>query len=328
MGIDHSEAIPIHDAAESGTKTFRDEFAHLTEMADRGEIRILAVDDQARLSRADNAFAFITDLVFSGGRFISTGEGIDTLQQGWELRVKVMELHNCTTIRELGRRVRRGQLGRVCGRIRPATSLTGTRLTISTRSWCVRTIAAPNRRRDSASTRPRPNGCGGSSTALTKVVDRSHLAGIDQAEGSGTSTQEWFEMDHSTRADDLGQREVFRRLALGETTTLRNSKGKVKQPLVPAGQGVTHQRPELRIIDQVVWEKAQQRLRELKDLFGCKVGQKPRGPKVHHLQVYPGSLLGGLVFCGLCGRRLWYHASGPRHDLACPNRGCGAGAWR
>jgi hypothetical protein len=71
------------------------------------------VDDQARLSRADNAFAFITDLVFSGGRFISTGEGIDTHQQGWELRVKVMELHNSTTIRELGRRVRRGQLGRV-----------------------------------------------------------------------------------------------------------------------------------------------------------------------------------------------------------------------
>src|SRR5262249_23928078 len=40
-------------------------------------------------------------------------EGIDTDQTGWELRVKVMELHNSTTIRELSRRVRRGQLGRV-----------------------------------------------------------------------------------------------------------------------------------------------------------------------------------------------------------------------
>jgi len=69
--------------------------------------------DLARFSRADNAFSFIEDLVYSGGRFVSAGEGIDTNHEGWELRVKVMELHNSTTIRELGRGVRRGQLGRV-----------------------------------------------------------------------------------------------------------------------------------------------------------------------------------------------------------------------
>ena len=95
---------------------------------------------------------------------------------------------------------------------------------------------------------------------------------------------------------------------------------------MPAGQGVTHLRPDLRIIEQHVWDKAQQRLRELKDLFGHKVGQKPRGPRVHHLEVYPGSLLGGLLFCGVCGRRLWFHSSGPRHYFGCPNRGHGAGA--
>ena len=60
----------------------------------------MAVDDQSRLSRADNVFGFIQDLVYHGGRFISTGEGIDTAQNGWELRVKVMELHNSHTIRE------------------------------------------------------------------------------------------------------------------------------------------------------------------------------------------------------------------------------------
>ncbi len=113
MGIDHQGAVVIHDEAESGAKTFRGEFERIDEMVRRKEIAILAVDDQARLTRADNAFGFITDLVYSGGRFVSTGEGIDTTQQGWELRVKVMELHNSTTIRELGRRVRRGQLGRV-----------------------------------------------------------------------------------------------------------------------------------------------------------------------------------------------------------------------
>ena len=38
MGIDHSDALVIHDEAESGTKTFRDEFARLVEMADQFQI--------------------------------------------------------------------------------------------------------------------------------------------------------------------------------------------------------------------------------------------------------------------------------------------------
>ncbi len=107
----------IHDVAESGTKTFRPEAERLDEMSKNGEIEILAVDDQARFTRADNAYSMITDLVYREGRFISTGEGIDTDQPGWELRIKVMELHNSTTIRELGRRVRRGQRGRLLAKL-------------------------------------------------------------------------------------------------------------------------------------------------------------------------------------------------------------------
>ena len=103
----------MHDRPESGTKNDRAMFEDLRNKIRRGDVGKLAVDDQSRLSRADNAIAFIKDLVFSGGRFISTGEGRDTEQDGWELRAKVMELHNSTTIRELSRRVRRGQLGRV-----------------------------------------------------------------------------------------------------------------------------------------------------------------------------------------------------------------------
>ena len=61
-------------------------------MIQRKELAILVVDDQARLSRAGNAASFVQDLVFAEGRFISTGEGIDTTQQGWELRVKALEM--------------------------------------------------------------------------------------------------------------------------------------------------------------------------------------------------------------------------------------------
>ena len=40
-------------------------------------------------------------------------EGIDTDQKGWELRVKVMELHHSQNTRDLRHRVRRGQIGRI-----------------------------------------------------------------------------------------------------------------------------------------------------------------------------------------------------------------------
>src|SRR5262249_27233274 len=117
MGIDHRLALVINDQAESGTKTFRSEFERLVEMLNKGQIGILAVDDQSRLTRADNAYTFITDVVYARGRFVSIGEGLDTDQQGWELRVKVMELHNSATIRELSRRVRRGLVGRILSKL-------------------------------------------------------------------------------------------------------------------------------------------------------------------------------------------------------------------
>ena len=113
LGICGFEIIVIYDEAESGTKTDRDGFRQLRDMVARGEVAVLAVDDQSRLTRAENAYAFIQDLVFAGGRFVSTGEGIDTAAGGWELKVQVLQLHHGQTVRDLQTRVYRGQEGRV-----------------------------------------------------------------------------------------------------------------------------------------------------------------------------------------------------------------------
>ncbi|MDB5307386.1 MAG: hypothetical protein JWO38_1588 [Gemmataceae bacterium] len=51
--------------------------------------------------------------MFVGGRFVSTGEGIDTSAPGWELKVQVLQLHHGQTVRDLQHRVHRGQRGRV-----------------------------------------------------------------------------------------------------------------------------------------------------------------------------------------------------------------------
>ena len=321
MGIGHSDAVVIHDEAESGTRVLRDEFARLTEMMARKELRILAVDDQARLTRADNAFAFITDLVYSGGRFISTGEGIDTTQQGWELRVKVMELHNSTTILELGRRVRRGQLGRIL------SGLSAGDFPFGFEAYYLHPELVREDRRG-----PKPEKgvridevaarwvrqifawfvALWSIGAIARELNRLGAPRVRRQKGPWTA-------QHVRRI--LGNQKYIGVWGWGDTMTIRNSQGKKRQVPVPLDQRVVHQRPDLRIVEQSVWEEAQQRLREMKDVFGKKVGQKPRGPKVHHLQIYPGSLLGGLLYCGCCGSRMWYSRSGERVYLACPKRG-------
>lgn len=87
LAIDHSSALALRDEAQSGTTEAREAYDQIVQRIRNGEKMVLAVDDQSRLSRGDNVKGLIRDLVFAGGRFVSTGEGIDTEQAGWELRV-------------------------------------------------------------------------------------------------------------------------------------------------------------------------------------------------------------------------------------------------
>lgn len=321
MGIDHSKAIVIYDEAESGTKVLRDDFVRLKAMMESGQIGILAVDDQSRLSRADNTFAFITDLVYMGGRFIATGEGIDTEQTGWELRVKVMELHNSTTIRELGRRVRRGQLGRILGQL-------------SAGDYCYgyeSYLLDPEKAAESRGPKPERG-------LRIKEDEAKWVRKIFKWFNKGRSIS-WIAEELTRQKAAIGHRRRKKRwrrthvrkilenekyIGLwrwGTTRTIRNSQGKKKQIPVPEELQVVVKRPELRIIDQAVWDAAQKRLADLKDLYGKKPGQKHRGPKVHHTALYPNGLLAGMVFCSKCGSRMWQQASGKRLYLGCHNRG-------
>ena len=112
-GIDTDSAIVLRDEAESGTKEARDGYQRVLEMMHAEEIAILIVDDQSRLSRGENVMAFIRDLIYSGARFISTSDGIDTDEPGWEMKVKFLEIHNSHAITGLKDKVLRGQRGRV-----------------------------------------------------------------------------------------------------------------------------------------------------------------------------------------------------------------------
>src|SRR5262249_27660829 len=285
-GIDARDAVVFQDKAESGAKANRAGFEQLSAMIARGEVAVLAVDDQSRLSRADNACAFVTDLVYAGGRFVSTGEGIDTAQDGWELRVKIMEVHNGATIRDLGRRVHRGQKGRVlddgaagdhpfgyesyhldpggaAASRRGPKPKKGLRISEPEALWVRRVFAWF---------------VGG--MAIAEIARELTRLGVDK--GRKATTPGWH---HQQVRRMLANPKYIGLWPWGATKTLRSSEGKIKQVPVPVGQQIVRERPELRIIDQRTWVGAQQRLRDREDLYGQTPDHKHRGARPHHTRV-------------------------------------------
>ena len=232
-----------------------------------------------------------------------------------------MELHNSTTIRELGRKVRRGQLGRVLDDGSAGDFPFGYESYYLDPNWAEASRRGPKPKKGIRVFDPEARwvrqvfswfadegkAIGWIARELTKLgVDKGHKA----------TTPGWH---HQQVHRMLSNPKYVGEWPWGTTQTIRNSEGKTKQIAVPLEQQVKRQRPELRIVDHGTWEKAQHRLRELMDLYGQKPGHKPRGPKPHHSEVYPQSVLGGLLFCKSCGSRLWVQGSGERCYLGCPN---------
>jgi DNA invertase Pin-like site-specific DNA recombinase len=112
LGIDATDAIVIHERAESGTKNDRPKFLEALELVRQGRVSIFAVDDQARASRNDDVVGVVKDIVYYGTRFVS-GDGVDTNEKGWQLKVRILGIHNAHSNEESARRVRRGMFGRV-----------------------------------------------------------------------------------------------------------------------------------------------------------------------------------------------------------------------
>ena len=297
-------------------------------MIARKEAFLLAVDDQSRFSRADNVFSFITDLVFVGGRFISTGEGIDTEEVGWELRVKVMELHNSTTIRELGRRVHRGQLGRVLDDKCAGDTCFGFESYFIDPDWAQKMVQrGPKPVKGIRKNEPEARWvCQIFEWFAVKLWSINAIAReltkLKVPKGVHSKKTVWH---HQQVRRILSNSKYIGRWSWGAKRTIRNSKGKVRQIPVPEDRKAVRERPDLRIVPQELWELAQKRLIQLTKQFGMQPGQKRRGPRVHHSVEYPQGLLRGLVVCAVCKRRMWQEGRGGKYFLACPDSGDGPG---
>ena len=109
----------------------------------------------------------------------------------------------------------------------------------------------------------------------------------------------------------------------GATITIRDSKGRKKQVPAPADEVVHVRRPDLRIIEPELWERAQKQVADIDEIFGSKKGQKKRGPKVHFSHVYPKNILFKLLRCGECSGEMHQNMSREWEYRQCKNAGKG-----
>jgi len=320
-GIDTDSAIVLRDEAESGTKEARDGYQRVLEMMRAGEIAILIVDDQSRLSRGENVMAFIRDLIYSGARFISTSDGIDTDEPGWDMKVKFLEIHNSHAITGLKDKVLRGQRGRVLADGSAGDHPYGYESYYTDPDW----------QQQLTRRGPKPTEelriCDVQAHWIRKIFEwflagmsineiARELTRLGAPKGNRATTLGWYPQQvHRI----LNNTKYIGKWPWRETTTIRNSTGKKKQ--IFCEDSVLRDRPALRIIDQGTWDLAQAKLAKLTDIYGLKEGQKKRGPKApkNPAAVHPKTLLGGVLKCTKCGAAMWYHSSNGRRYYKCSN---------
>ena len=310
-GIDPDHMVNLSDKGESGTDASRPGFMELKRMMVNDEIGVLLVDDLSRLTRGQGLPAMITNIRFHGGRVIAVNDGYDSSKEGTDIIAGVKGLMNSNYITQLGNQVRRGQRGRVEDDGSAGDFPFG---------YCSR-LCDPNAVYDGRGPKPK------------KVIE------IDDTEA------EWVRYVFRRYAEDevsiaritkeLNEKSVpkghrswrpgwHREIVLrmienakyigiwtwGETTTIKDEDGKKRQFPVKADSVVRRERPQLRIICQELWEKAQARRNACKKLWAG-------GGRVNPRAIHPTRLLSGILKCGNCGASMTVE-----HTLTSISYGC------
>lgn len=305
--IPHGNFVVIADEAISGTQQSRPGLSRIRELMRDKRLRMLVVTELSRLTRGDNAKAFIKNIIYQGGRFISITENIDTNHKGWQLPVGFSELHHSRSNDDTAERVRGAQEGRV----RDGNGSAGD-FPYGYASEFDDPVAAANYRGRG----PKPHKHVVIHEPAAKVV-RMVFEMFASGE-SITAIVAWWEQHKAEyppiTKTTLHHQHVRRILAnpkyigvwkFGETTTVRDDAGNKKQIKAFVHQQVTSvSRPDLRIISQGIWDKVQLQLAKLKEVYGKKAEGKKRGPAEYYKLLYAKTLLNGLVHCSICKSRL------------------------
>ena len=317
-GIDHDNAQVIVDEGISGTRTDRPGYVEVLKLIDEGRVLILAVDELSRLTRGHDAMQVIQNVNFRQGRFLAFGENIDSAVSGWEMMAAFKQVSNNAAIEETARRVRRGKAGAVLAGYSAGDFPFGYEsvfVDANALQIFERGQKPKKKIRIKESEVPIVREAfelyakGESFNRIASDFSRRKLL-----RGNRVGDTNW---SHQQICRILTNPKYTGKWIYGKSTTLRNSKGKKRQVSTNPSEHIVVDRPELRIIDEALFEKVQSRIQINKKTFGNRFGQQKRGPKVHHTSVYPSSMLGGIVHCR-CGAAMHHIGHEKLRYFACP----------
>jgi site-specific DNA recombinase len=291
----HTIAATFEDRAVSGTSTVnRDGFQRLMERAFSGAPGFdgIVVDDLSRLSRdLGDTHSFIKRLRFRGLRVISVVDGIDTNERPSKVQVAVKGLLNEVYIDNLRDQTKRGLDG-----------CFARGLSTGGKTFGYRSTPVDAADRDSAMRRE----VDPDEAEIVRQIFRRFAEGQSEkiiardlnARSLGGKTWSPNVLWHMLRNPAYLGRLTFNRYewVKNPDTGKRNYRER------PESEWIVAERPELRIVEQEVWERAQQRISLRSQATAGKRGNNKST-----------RLLSGLVVCE-CGRRMTLNG----HSYSCP----------
>jgi archaellum component FlaC len=270
---------------------------------------VLLLDDTSRLSRnLADAVRTVETLKFKGYRIVSVSQGIDSKDDQADVLMTVHGLVDSLYIKELAKKTHRGLQGRAIQGLHTGGRCFGydnVREGDSVRYQINKGEAAVVRRIFEMAAD------GGSLKTITRTLNGEHVPPPRKRAGKHDAT--WC---HNAVREMLRNELYVGRL-------IWNRSRYVKQPgtnkrlrrMRPKSEWHILEKPELRIIDQELWERVQRRIALVNEKYNYG-----NTPGLSHRASTSQNLLTGFMKCGVCGNNLTI-VSG-RGKSAHPRYGC------
>jgi len=292
------------DQAQSGARRDRLGLSALIAAANNRQFDIVLVDDLSRLAR-DNylMLSVIAELHFDGVRVVSVADGLDSDDEEATLGIQIRGIFNELQLRDLKKKTLRGQLGQK-----------ERGFSVGERTFGYRSVPVGTIRMDKKG-RPRPDGyrmeIEPREAAVVLRVFQSFADGLplhrivrvlntEGVPGRFKTAKGW---SPATVSRILDNEKYVGRWVWNRSESRRDPRTGRRRRFVKADtEWVVKQDDALRIVPQALWERVQERRKEVRRSWPGGKGQRgfsrnQRG-REHH---FPTHLLSGTMTCGKCG---------------------------
>ena len=292
------------DKAASGARKDRPGLAALLSASEEKSFEVVLVDDLSRLAR-DNLLmlSILAELRFQGVRIVSVADGLDSNDEDATVGIQVRGIFNELQLMDLRKKTLRGQIGQ---------KQRG--FSVGERTFGYKSVPVGTMRMDKKG-RPRPDGYRmviepreaavvvrifeefANGTAKAAIVRRLNEEGVS---GRFRSSKGW---SAGTLQRILKNPKYMGKWVWNKTETRRDPRTGRRRPFPkPESEWIVHEDESLRIVSQELWDKVQERIKEVSKTWpggkGKRGFSKQNGSRVKH---YPTHLLSGMMVCEQCG---------------------------